>query len=160
MAQVLRKEQVGKGLEVADTKLQVKAGAGIVVDNAGVSLDTSVLPEVPKAIANIVIDGTVVTKTFTDGTTATESLPEPTVDVKLAGLAFEGTKLKATLSDNTTTETDFTAEVVITAIEAMDKAQKDKVVAALLPNILEAIKGEELKDFADQPLGFLIKTDA
>lgn len=85
MASILKKEQVGKGLEVTDAKLVVKAGNGIIVDNGGVAIDPDALPVVPKAVADISVSGTTVTKSFTDGTSSTETLPAPTVDVKLSG---------------------------------------------------------------------------
>lgn len=42
----------------------------------------------------------------------------------------------------------------------MDDTQKGKVVTALLPKILESIKGEEATDFADNQIGYFIKKDA
>lgn len=160
MASLLKKEQVGKGLEVSDAKLVVKAGNGIIVDNGGVAIDTDALPVVPKAVADISIAGTTVTKSFTDGTSSTETLPAPTVDVKLSGLTFKDDKLEATLSDGSKVETEFGAEIVVATIEAMDDAQKGKVVAALLPQILESIKGEEATDFGNNQIGYFIKKDA
>lgn len=159
MAQVLRREQVGQGLVVADAKLKVRAGAGIVVDNAGVSLDPTALPDVPKAVANIAINGNTVTKTFTDGSSSEEQLPAQTVDVKLDGLDFVDGKLQATLTNGETKETEFDAEFLVSVIEALPEDKKDAVVDALLPSIFKKLKGEEVKDFADVQLGFLLKKD-
>lgn len=161
MAQVLKREQVGLGLEVsAEHKLQVKAGRNVTVDAGGVHVDLPEVTPAPKAVADVTISGTTVTKTFTDGTSSNETLPTPTVDVHLAGITFADGKLKATLSDGSFKEAEFTAELVVAAIEGMDDTQKGKVVDALLPKLLEAIKGEEVKDFADVQLGFLLKKDA
>lgn len=161
MASLLRKEQVGNGLEVStEHKLQVKAGRNVTVDAGGVHVDFPEVPQAPKAVADVTIAGTTVTKSFTDGTSATETLPAPTVDVHLSGITFADGKLKATLSDGSTQEAEFSAELVVAAIEGMNDTQKGKLVDALLPKLLDAIKGEEVKDFADVQLGFLLKKDA
>lgn len=163
MAQVLIKENVGLGLEVETSthKLQVKAGSGIVVDNAGVSIDTSVLPEVPKAVKDIAISGRTVTKTFTDNTTATEDLPAEQVDVKFASAVFEDGKMKVTLSDGSTVDTEFSSTFFLAAFKGLNDTQKDEVVAAILPALVKAIKGEVIEDFTGQSgqKGFLLKKD-
>lgn len=160
MTRVVTNEDIGKGLEIStpDVKLAVKAGRNVVVDAGGVHVDFPAPPTIPKAVSDIAISGTTVTKTFTDGTNDTEQLPAPTVDIKLAGLSFEGGKLKATLSDNSTVDTEFSSAFLIAAIEALPDADKAKVVTALLPQIRTALVGEEIKSFdGTRTLGNLIK---
>lgn len=163
MAKVLTREKVGLGLEVesSEHKLQVKAGSGIVVDNAGVSIDTSVLPEVPKAVKDITIAGRTVTKTFTDNSTATEQLPAEQVDVKFASAVFEDGKMKVTLSDGSTVDTEFSSTFFLAAFKGLNDTQKDEVVAALLPALVKALKGEIVEDFtgSDGAIGWLLKKD-
>lgn len=159
MAKILKREQVGFGLEVnAEHNLQVKAGRNVTVDAGGVHVDLPAIPEVPKAIKDIRIVNTTVTKTFTDNTTSTEQLPAPTVDVKLSGITFEAGKLKATLSDGTSTEAEFTTDFLVTVVESLTPEQKTRVVQALLSKLVDSLKGEEVKDFADNKLGYFLKT--
>lgn len=85
-----------------------------------------------------------------------ELATKPSVDIKLSGLTFENTKLKGTLSDGSFVETEFTSEIVVTAIENASDEQKERIVAALKPKLLEALKGEEIQDFAGNQKGFLL----
>lgn len=162
MAKVVTDGDIGVGLGVSEAKkLVVKAGSGIVVDNAGVSIDTSVLPEVPKAVKDVTISGRTVTKTFTDNTTATEQLPAEQVDVKFESAVFEDGKMKVTLSDGSKAETDFSSTFFLAAFKNLDDTQKDEVVEAILPALVKAIKGEMIEDFTgeDGQKGFLLKKD-
>lgn len=91
------------------------------------------------------------------GLKANVDIPPANVDVKLGGLTFENGKLKATLSDNSAVETDFTAEIVVAAIEQANEREKQRIADALKDAFLDALRGEELKDFAGATRGFLIR---
>ena len=117
------------------------------------------LPAAPTAVTGGSISGNTITLPKSDGTSDTIELPAVPVDVKLSSLEFttEG-KLKATLSDGTSTETDFTAEVVVKAIESADDAQKQRIVDALKGTLLTSLRGTEVQDSSGVSEGYLLPT--
>lgn len=199
--QIFHKTEIGKGIEFADGKYNVKAGKNVTVDETGVNADIPVkaplekdadgnikladgtltdvtvtdgklvktkadgttedvaLPTAPTAVTGGSISGNIITLPKSDGTSDTIELPAVPVDVKLSSLEFtpDG-KLKATLSDNTTAETDFTAEVVILAIEAADNNQKERIVEAIKDQLLSALRGTEVQDSSGNAEGYLLPT--
>lgn len=83
-------------------------------------------------------------------------LPTPKADVHLSGLTFEGGKLKATLSDGTTAETDFAGSIVIEALKQASDADKKALADSLKAQLIEALKGDEVTDFAENSKGYLL----
>ena len=159
--QVFHKTELGKTLEYVDAKTEVKLdnSGNVQLERTEAGLKASVVipdaPEVPAALNGATIQDHTITFTKTQGEAVTIELPAIPVDVKLQSLAFtdEG-KLKATLSDNSTTEVDFTAEVVVKTLESASQEQKTRIKAALL----NVFKGEEVQDFAGTTKGYLLAT--
>lgn len=157
--QVFHKTELGKTLEYVDAKTEVKLdnSGNVQLERTEAGLKASVVipaaPEVPAALNGATIQDRTITFTKTQGEAVTIELPAFPVDVKLQSLAFtpEG-KLKATLSDNSTAEVDFTAEVVVKALESATQEQKTRLKAALL----DTLKGEEVQDFAGATKGYLL----
>lgn len=161
---IYHEQEVGHGLKkYDDNKLGFlpdnSGNVQFTISDAGVkgAVTIPAAPDFPVALApNPTISGRVITFPKTDGSAAaTVELPAVPVDVKLRGLEFTDTgKLKATLSDNSTTEVDFTAEVVIKALESAGQAQKNRLKALFLT----FMKGEEVQNIAGETKGFLLPT--
>lgn len=156
----LTKDEAGN-IKLADgtvTDVTVTDGKLVKTKADGTTEDVA-LPTAPTAVTGGSITGNAITLTKTDGTSDTIDLPAVPVDVKLSSLEFtpDG-KLKATLSDNTTAETDFTAEVVILAIESANDSQKQRIVEAIKDQLLSALRGTEVQDSSGNAEGYLLPT--
>lgn len=108
----------------------------------------------PTALTGASREGNTITFTRSNSESdITVDLPAVPVDVKLQSLEFtDQGKLKATLSDDSTAEVDFTAEVVVKALEAADSGQKARIKTLLL----DILKGEEVQNLAGETKGFLL----
>lgn len=113
----------------------------------------------PTAVTGGSISGNTITLHKSDGTSVTIELPAIPVDISLDDLVFtnEG-KLKATLTNGSIKETDFTAEVVVKAIESADDAQKQRIVDALKGALLTSLRGTEVQDSSGVSEGYLLPT--
>lgn len=153
--QIFHKQEIGNGLEYVDSKVSVKAADDtITVTEAGIKANIPAVPEVPVSVKEITVNGNALTVTKTDNTSETLDLPQPqqVVDIHLNGLTFADGKLTATLSDGTTKDVDFTAEVIVQALEGADEPTKKRLAKTLL----DVIKGTEVQDLAGNTEGFLL----
>lgn len=157
--QILHNYEYGKTLEYVDAKLEVKpdntGNVQFTRTDAGLKGEV-VLPEVPKAVKSVVIEGTQIVVTNTADEVARVDLPAQAVDVKLQGAELTpDNKLKLTLSDGSEIEADLakfvdapkTAEQYWLEIQALPTFRAD---------LIAAIKGEEVQDFAGVTKGFLV----
>lgn len=135
------------------------AGNNLVKTKADGTNEEVALPAAPTAVTGGSISGNTITLPKSDGTSDTIELPAIPVDVKLSSLEFTPeSKLKATLSDGTTTETEFTPEVVVKAIEAATDEQKQRIVDALKGTLLTSLRGTEVRDSSGTTEGYLLPT--
>lgn len=170
MVQIYKSGQHNQTLEIQGGKLGVK------LDNSGnvqfSATDSGLkgqveIPVQKKAINGIKVEGNQLVLTNTeDGSEERVDLPAAPVDVKLQGAKMEGTKLKLTLSDNSELEVELnqfvdvfevTADAIKTALTSANEQTKKAIVNALLPELKATLKGEEVKDLADQSLGLLLQ---
>lgn len=160
MIKILHSGDLGKTTENVAGKLEVKLNnsGNVHFERTTAGLKGNVtIPDIPSVLNGASVSGNAITFTKTSGSPLTVQLPAPTVDVKLSSLEFTSAgKLKATLTDRSTVEVDFTAEVVVKAIEGANEAQKQRLVNALLPKLKTSLRGEEVKDFADRTTGYLL----
>lgn len=158
MVQVVFKDDIGRGLEVAGGKLNVKidpaSNEALSVSDAGVKL---ILPAQNKAVKSIAVVENSVRVTYTDETTEDVALPAQTVDVKLQALEVtEDNKLKATLSDNTQFETDL-SKFVDVAKAAETYWTEIKALPTFGDDVATGARGEEVQNLAGQTLGYFVK---
>lgn len=132
----------------------------LVKTKADGSTENVALPAAPTAVTGGSISGNTITLPKSDGTSDTIELPAIPVDISLDDLVFtnEG-KLKATLTNGSIKETDFTAEVVVKAIESADDAQKQRIVDALKDKLLSSLRGTEVQDSSGKSEGYLLPTE-
>lgn len=170
MVQIYKFGQHNQTLEIQGGKLGVK------LDNSGnvkfSATDSGLkgqveIPVQKKAVKGIKVEGNQLVLTNTeDGSEERVDLPAVPVDVKLQGAELQENKLVLTLTDQSKIEVDLakfvdvfevTAEAIKTALAGADTGIKQAIVAALLPELKAALKGEEVKDLSDQSLGFLLQ---
>lgn len=157
MAQVVFKEDIGTGLDVAQGKLAVKidpaSSAALTASDAGLKLE---LPAAVKSITAVAIEGNKVKVTDSEGVEKELDLPASTVDVKLQGAEITAeNKLKLTLSDNSVIEADL-AKFVDAPKSAEDYWTEIKALATFGTDVKEAVKGEVVQDLAGNTKGYLI----
>lgn len=163
MAKILHHGELTSVFTVTDGKLDLKVDAtgNVKLEKTAEGLKGSVtmpaLPEVPVAFTGASIEGSTITLTKSDNSTATITLPAQPVDVKATNIELTGeNKIKLTMSNGTVMEAD-----VSTLIPTKTAEQLWNEIKAL-PNfkaeLLTLIKGEEIQNFAGEHKGYLLAT--
>lgn len=157
MIKIYKTGNNGNGIEERDGKLHVKAAdATIEVGADGIKVATGSLPQAPKAVSGISVQGNALQVAFTDNTNASVDLPAPTVDVKLQGAEITtDNKLKLTLSDGSEIEAEL-SKFVDAPKSAQDYWNEMKALPTFAQDIKDAIKGEEVQDLAGNVVGYFV----
>lgn len=184
MIQILHLTDLGHGVEVgADKKLKVKIkdGSALTLDETGLGVTLPEIPEVPTAVKLVEITTDNKLKlTDTKGAVTETALPNQIIDVKATNIALnEQNELVVTLSDNTIikqslakfidvakTAQEYHDEIKVLPAYATDVADKlaasddatNKIIDAIAARVLEKFKAEEVKDFAGNSKGYLVKS--
>ena len=157
--QILHNYEYGKTLEYVDAKLEVKpdnsGNVQFTRTEAGLKGEVT-LPEVPKALKAVTVEGNQIVITNTADEVTRVDLPTPTVDVKLQGAELTpDNKLKLTLSDNSEIETDL-AKFVDAPKSAQAYWDEIKALPTFKADLLAVLKGEVVQDFAGVTKGYLL----
>ncbi len=157
--QILHNYEYGKSLEYTDAKLEVKpdnsGNVQFTRTDAGLKGEV-VLPEAPKTVKSVAIEGTQIVVTNTADEVTRVDLPAQAVDVKLQGAELTpDNKLKLTLSNGSEIEADL-AKFVDAPKTAEQYWLEIQALPAFRADLIAAIKGEEVQDFAGVTKGFLV----
>lgn len=152
-------DEIDNGLKLENGKLGIKLDASgnvqLSTSDAGLKADVA-LPAQQVAFTDAQIADNVITFSKTDGSTATLTLPELPVDVKLGNAELTAdNKLKLTMSDGTIIEVELSALIppAKTAEQLLDEILNDQ---ALKNKLLAGLRGDEIRNAKNDLLGYAL----